>query len=485
MAKRRASLAGTGLYKDSRSGKYYWRKVDVRTGKRIKRCTHQTRRALAIRVATQYEQELREEQAGLRSMSSWRVELRPLADAWLEEQEGELSGRSLAQKRAEVSRALRVLRLEVAADLNDLASLDERLRRLVRQGKVASWTSARRSYQAPLRQFSKWLAANGRHLDRDPLASWALLREPKGKARPRRRAYLPARVARAFRALDWLDRERGRQHPQRPVFLAMLVTAPRGGAFVSRDVGDLDLEAGRIRYGEDVRNKRKGAGALDPTTAEELRRYVSGRAHGPLFLSPRGGRYQTKRLLLVWREAFSLGLVLELLPAAEQIDGALAHLVSLRLLSGRLSVSRGGNPRIVTKETREARRLLGERVERLARLLEDDWQEALGTGDLHSFRMTHRTWGEAKGVPPVLIDRQLGHSGAEAERSLEAFKLIAGSKTGRGHYLDLASSLLDAGRSAAAVRELLDSAEREVRTEPRMRALEDGDDAVRPMSQSG
>lgn len=83
--------------------------------------------------------------------------------------------------------------------------------------------------------------------------------------------------------------------------------------------------------------------------------------------------------------------------------------------------------------------------------------------DVHTLRMTHRTWSEAMGVPPALIDKQLGHAGAQAQRALEVHRRLAGSLTGRKHYLDLNSALVDASRSAAAVRELLDTAERGLR----------------------
>lgn len=465
---RKPAPRGSGLHWHVARGVWYWRRVDRQTGKRLDRNTGQHRLDLAMRVAARFEDELREKQAGVKNLDHWRLELEPLIPRWLESQDN--LKKTLDQKDRELRRALEALKLRVAADLTDVAEIDARLRRLERVEGV-SRVSLRRQYQEPLKAFARWLSGNGRHLPHNPLAAWESLPVPRsGKGR---RAALPDEVARAFLALDLLDRVHRRLHPQRTVFLALLIAGPRAGALTSRDVRDLDLEHGLIDFGEDVGNKRRGAGALDQGTVEELRTYVGGRKSGPLFLSAHGERYQEERLLDVWREAFSLGVVAALWPADAPADFELALVVSRSLLAGKLRVSKGGNPRHVKADTLQARAELGERVERLCTRLRMDWSERMTGVVVHALRHTHQTWAEAAGVPPALIDRQLGHAGTESRRSLEVLRAVAGSRTGRASYLDMASPLLDPRRSAEAVRQLLDEAEARLRAAPGVLALLD------------
>jgi hypothetical protein len=56
-------------------------------------------------------------------------------------------------------------------------------------------------------------------------------------------------------------------------------------------------------------------------------------------------------------------------------------------------------------------------------------------------------------VPPVVIDKQLGRADPG---EFEVVRALAGSDTGRKHYLDLSMELFDAGLSARAVREMFD-----------------------------
>lgn len=87
---------------------------------------------------------------------------------------------------------------------------------------------------------------------------------------------------------------------------------------------------------------------------------------------------------------------------------------------------------------------------------------------MHSFRTNLQTWCEGQGIPPAIIDRQLGHHDPRAGRSLDVLKAIAGSRTGRKHYLDLNSELFDPEKAALAVRELLDEAEAQLRASSTM-----------------
>ncbi|MCO5171181.1 MAG: hypothetical protein M9894_33165, partial [Planctomycetes bacterium] len=119
-----------------------------------------------------------------------------------------------------------------------------------------------------------------------------------------------------------------------------------------------------------------------------------------------------------------------------------------------------GNPKRVRAETRAARARLEERVYGVAAQLRAEWERRMEGVDLHGLRKTHRSWAQAKGVPPVVIDKQLGHADPG---EFEVVRALAGSDTGRKHYLDLSCDLFDAGLSATAVRDMLDEALERVR----------------------
>lgn len=476
--KRRRAPRGSGLYWDARRGLYYWRKTNPATGKRVPRCTHQKRLDLAMRVASRFDDELRQELAGVKSYASWRIELAPLVAKWLRAQEGNALPRQLETKRKAVLRAMTALRVQVAADLTDLAALDDRLRSLegtrTEGGREITRSMLRRAYQQPLRELSAWLAGNGRYLDRDPLLAWEPLplRGPGQDEDQRRRAFLPPEVARAFLALDVIDQERGAQVRQRPLFMALLVTAPRATAMIERDACHVDAGAARIDFGPGVGNKRRGAGALDATTLEEVLAQLAGRRTGPLFLTRLGNRYDPERLFDVWREAFGLGVLEELWPAAEPWDLPCVLLVLRALLRGHVRVSKGGNPGRVKDETRAREALVARQVGGLVERLRPDWLERMAGVDVHAFRKTHRSWAELLGgVPPAVIDLQLGHAGVAAERSLSELRILAGSATGRKHYLDRRSPLLEPRRSAEAIRATIDQALAALAAEGRCRLL--------------
>ncbi|MGE4141672.1 MAG: hypothetical protein AB7N76_13600 [Planctomycetota bacterium] len=132
----------------------------------------------------------------------------------------------------------------------------------------------------------------------------------------------------------------------------------------------------------------------------------------------------------------------------------MAMLVNCTLLRG--SVPKlAGNPKLVTDDTRAERAELEERVMAIAGEIQRGWNRRMRGVDVHALRKTHRSWAQARGVPPVLIDKQLGHADPG---EFEVMRALAGSETGRKHYLDLGSELFDAGRSAQAVRDLLEEA---------------------------
>ncbi len=443
----------SGLYRHYVNGYWYWRRTDPLTGRRVSKPTGTDVKDLALRVAAKFDDEWERQQAGLQSYDWARRSLLELAEEWLGEVKAKVQERTGKQKDQLIRRAIEDLKLRVVAELDDLAALDRRLKRLMKPARTLY-----RCYQLPLKQLSTWMAENNRYAERDLLANWKRIEHDKGSER---RAMLPDEVARAFGAADRLDALHGRKARLRPLLVALLVTAPRVSALVECDVDALKVD--RIDYGDDVGNKRRGYGALDPKTAQELRDYVGSRKEGPLFLAADGGRYAKERLLDVWRQAFGLGLLDALLPD-ETVKTR--YLVNTALLAGRVKVSRGGSR--LRDETRRRRAELEARILKLVGGVREKWVEALRGVDVHAFRKTHQTWAEAQGVPAVLIDKQLGHS--VGSKGLDVFKAVralsSGSRTGRKHYLDLGSKLLDPTPSAEAVRSLLDAAVAEVMAVP-------------------
>lgn len=459
--KRRGSLAGTNLYLDTRTGIYIWRRTDERTGKRFKRSTGTKSLELARKMVHRFEDQHARKVVGLVTYESWRKELLPLVEEWIEEQRNGLaSERVVAAKEFRIHRILQEWNLKTAAELDDVTKLNNRLMAMAKSGVRRSLL--RFGYQEPLRQFSAWLAANKRHLEYDPLACWKPLKDPERGTRRPRRAFLPDEVARALLAADGLDALRRRARPQRPVYTALLVTAARTGTLLERSVIDFDPQKGRINLGADVGNKHRGFGALDQATAAELVAYIGSRKEGRLFLGPDGRGVHIERLLDQWREAFGLGLVDALWPESEARDFHLAHLVNLALLDGRARANPGGNPKRLRPETIKRRNELERKICHLADTIRDPWQTRMTGVDVYSLRKTHRTWAELQGVPAVLVDKQLGHSNMSMQGASEFMRALLGSNTGRKYYLDTKLELFDAGRSARAVRALLDEALRAV-----------------------
>lgn len=454
MKRAKGSLAGTHLFLDERRGIYYWRRVDPQTGRRTVRSTGVRRLDLALRAAARFEEEWDRRRVGLKSVDGWKVELRTLIEPWIDSL-GDVLEPTRKHARMALGRALDQLGLVRAADLDDVARLGDRLLALGRRERLPP-TTLRRCYQDLLKRFSKWLAGNRRYIDRDPLASWEPVGAKKGKSRERR-AFMPEEVARAFLASSALDAFHGREWPTRPAFMALLITAPREGALVALDTDALRPGRSRLHLGADVGKKRKGAGALDPTTLAELIEYVGDR-EGPLFLSANGVRWGKLRLLGAWREAFGLGLVDAAWPADAPTDVELAIQVARTLAAGKPQVAKGGNPKLIKGETlariRERERLVLDLADRLR----DRWVEGMRGVDVHAFRKTHRTWALAAGVLAPAIDQQLGHTAGAESEPFEILRIAAGSRTGRQHYLDAGSALFDPARSAEAVRKLFDEA---------------------------
>lgn len=459
MAKKRgSSVRGLHLSRN-RLGIWIWRRTHPHTGERPTRSTGERSLEQAVKISRAWDEEFQNIKAGLTHLNGWTLQLAPLAAEWEKTLTcGESHAKQLGN---ELRRAIADLQLETAADLTALGKLTDRLLQLERQG--VSRLALRRSYQDVLRRFSRWLAGNHRYLDRDPLRDWERLRKPKGRVRRRRgRCVEPEEVGRAFLALEYLDRERAPRLPELPVFMTMLVTAPRVTTLLTREIEHLDLDEARIDFGEGCENKRTGRGALDPATVKELEAYMQRRKKsGPLFPSPLGLPWAKDRFLDRWRLVFAMGTVDRLWPADEGKDPELARAVAELLLLNKVRHPdgvAGGNPAMVAlNPDLVARRAAWEkRVRQLAARLREDWTADMAGVTVHGFRTTHRTWAEARGVPGPAIDVQLGWAQDDDPSTLNVMKLVAGSRTGRRHYLDSGSSFFDPIASAKAVREIVD-----------------------------
>ncbi|MCW8139254.1 MAG: hypothetical protein KIT58_10165 [Planctomycetota bacterium] len=442
---------GLHLTFDTSLGCYVWRAVDPTTGKRIRRSTGLTDIELASAKAKEFEDQLARRKAGLRDYSCWRIELEPLVKDWASDLRCNAARKRVSE--SALRRALEELKLKTAAELDDVGGLDRRLKALAGKGYRPS--VLRRGFQDVLRRFSRWLAENRRHLDRDPLALWKPISAPaKGKVRPSRRALEPEEFARALLALERQERE---SSPRclRIALTVLLVVGAREGALFERDVAHFDSHANRLDLGAGNDVKRRGAGALDPITSVELKTYVGKRTDGPLFLNLSGGRLAGLRFREAWRRAVSFGVVDRMWPADAPRDPNVANLVNESLLKGRLCVARGG-PKKMGSEKQKARQDLTEKVASLTSRLRDTWAERMRGVDVHALRKTHRTWARARHVLGEAIDAQLGHAGHEDVATSAALRAAAGSRTGQRHYTDLA--LFDPTTSACAVRAVLDEA---------------------------
>lgn len=448
------SLEGTGLYRDTRTGVLWWRRTDPTTGKRDKRSTETKLLEFALKKAQDFDDELERKAAGIKTYDAWTNPLAPLIAEWFEDQRRQdkpPQERWLRQKQRIVERALRELKLTTAADLTNVGQIDSKLKAFRKPD-----ATLRRRYQDPLKQFSAWLAENGRYLDRDPLSVWKTISYESERIH---RAFGPEEIARALVACEWLDTIHHRVVSLRVVFEVLLVAAPRLEALATRDVGHYLRDRRQIDFGEGHGKKLRGQGKLDDTTAKNLEAALGSRKEGPLLQSPRGGRLDKRNMLRWWREAFGLGLVWELWPADKGWDVDAAHLVNQTLLSksGEARIPQFGNPDLVSSKTRRARRRLGERVQQLADALRPAWEERMQRVTIHSFRHTHQTWARAANVDQVLVNLQVGWKASARSDDFESLRLMA-STTGLARYLDARSKLLDARRSAEAVRELLDEA---------------------------
>lgn len=444
-----------GLQK-KKNGYWYYRRVHPVTGKRLCRATGTKNKRVAARKATQWDDELEREAAGLKNYEWAKLEIANLIPQFISDWGSSVGEDWAKQRERELHRAIRVLKLTVVADLDDVGALDRRVRSLDEPEATKS-----RAYQQPLRALSKWMATNNQITERDLLANWKKIAyEPKRN----RQAVLPEEMARSLLAASEIDEARER-YPLRPALTALLITAPRVGALISRDVSDLRQRTYRgevryrIDYGQGIKNKRRGRGALDPVSWAEVLATLGDRTEGPLLLSPKGCRWSDDRLIDAWREAYCLGFVTSHYPGMPFRE---RMLVVASLKRGTVCTHKGGRApsRPDTVKRREA---LARRIEAAYRRLEEDW-DVRRRVDVHSFRMTHRTWAEAAGVPAVLIDLQLGHAEVD-ERSLNVLKAVVASRTGRKHYLDDQSELLDPTPSAVAVRGLLDEAIAELKWE--------------------
>lgn len=79
---------------------------------------------------------------------------------------------------------------------------------------------------------------------------------------------------------------------------------------------------------------------------------------------------------------------------------------------------------------------------------------------MHALRTTHRSWAEAAGVHPLLIDKQVGHLTPGGSAAVEVARTLLATSTGRRFYVDMKLKKISAheSESAKAVRQVLNSA---------------------------
>ncbi|MBI3723100.1 hypothetical protein HY251_03975, partial [bacterium] len=243
--------------------------------------------------------------------------------------------------------------------------------------------------------------------------------------------------------------------------LGLLVTGSRFGALAHLEVPNIVKDRCRLDLGPGVGKKRKGDASLDARTYTEIMAYVRERTSGPIFLSPTGERLDNPKALDYWREAFTFALVDEFWPddAPRTLDEL--YVVTRVLVSNKMPTV-GGNPLRLRADTIDARQREEQRVRALAERVRPAWHARMLGIDLHALRKTHRTWAEAAGVHPILIDKQIGHSTAAGSAAIDAARSLLVSPTGRKHYVDMGLDMIDAKRSAEAVRKILDDARIEV-----------------------
>ncbi|MBN4049868.1 hypothetical protein JYT84_00410 [bacterium AH-315-M10] len=380
------------------------------------------------------------------------MRVRPLMDEFLEALDASEDWREKLGKM--LDRAVDELRVKTFADLENWPELRRRVGRLEKAGKFSA-TTLRRSFQDPLKHFSKWLFQSG-ITERDFLAAWCGIKSGE-KTRPRR-AIRPDEMVRALHAADVLHSIHGKKSPYslRCVWTALLVAAPRISKLIGLDVGDLDVAAARLVFAPGKGKKNIGAGSLDPRTLSELQDYLGGRASGPLFLSPAGSRLERTNTLRDWRAAFSLAVVDLEWPSGARRDIKRMYLVSLSLLRDKIVAYLGGG-KAPGPEKRREREEKNRTVQELVQRIRPGWAERMHGIDLHGFRMTAETWCVRRNVSQVFIDRQLGHSSTRGEEALRAFW----SMTGQKNYIDPDLLTLDATKVAVAIREALEEAEAE------------------------
>jgi integrase len=365
----------TNLWRDPRTGVYVWRRTNELTGRRFRKSTGTKILRIALAKVRQFEEEYERQLAGLSKFEGYRRPLEGFLDPFFESLS--CGDRRMEQLRMELPRAFRLLGLSVLADLEDFTKIEAKLVRL-NGGRNAkggfSRTALARSFQAPLKQFSRYLAGR-------------------------------------------------------------------------REIG---------------------AASLDGKTLAEIVEYVGDRAEGPLFLSPEGGRIDTRNSIRRWRMCVSLAMVDMEWPDSDneprdlKTEYLVHHALTAGKTTGKVSVAMGGplsGPNAPGRKKRESRAALAARIRLLADTIRPARGERMRGIDQHCLRMTHRTWALAAGVPEILIDRQLGHASPAGDAALHA----AWSAVGRAHYTDMGFLTLDARRSAEAVREALDRAEEALR----------------------
>lgn len=453
----------THLYRQTRSGIFIWRRRDELKGRTVQRSTKTRDESIAILIGAKFENEYQRRRAGLSVLDAYAKPLAPAAEHWIKSLDATDEVREM--RSMQIMRALKLLKLTTFADLDDISRLECNLLGLEgtcgTTGRAMSRLTLVRCFQNPLKQFSKWASRNRRYLHEDPLAQWDLLKIPSTLPRLYRRAVAPGEMARALLAADALDGLYKRPFPTGIFFLSLLISGARFGALQALEVKGLLRERSRFFLGASVGKKRKGEASLDARTLLEVTAYLGTRTSGPLFLGVMGEALEHNKVLKHWRESFRFGLIDELWPEGVPRDVRTIWEVERYLATDRVPTV-GGNPRRLRAETVAARVEHAREVKAIGEKLREAVELRMAGIDLHALRKTHRTWSEAAGVHPILIDKQIGHATSAGGAALDAARALIVSPTGRKHYVDMGLEMIEAKRSAEAVRKLLDDAREQI-----------------------
>ncbi len=303
------------------------------------------------------------------------------------------------------------LKLDTAAQLNDVGALTEKCCALHRNGK-RSGAYLVNDLQPMLKQMASWGHEVGL-LPENPLTRWSKLRIEF--ERSKRRSYSVEEVKAILEASHHLDEAFNRAFPATLVLKTLVVCGNRPGVVFGASI--VDLQKDRLSLPPGRGKKRNGRATLPPSLVAELRSYAKRRkANEPLLLSPLGARIDSINFLKVYRQAATLAFVGMEWPKEDPATMYATPLeVALRIQSGRPFKHDGAPAKDPIKLGRRERQRAA--IESLAATLGPIIAARLENRDLYAFtRKTHITLARGvAGIHPDAVNVQTGHSGNTVE----------------------------------------------------------------------